>query len=526
MTTLKALRQLERKALTDDRLSADEAKELVDLASAPESNQADARAYLGDLLHRKRSYFEPEAQAQVNLFLGLEPRVPVSSEVARIVTGSRPDSFRDDSVFFGPDGKLSGESGIKPYVRSYNPRYQGPLRERHGSEAPAAKTLSPEQLAAKRSLSPGKALDQAARVFGVSLATDVPNPFGEKVQGFEELAHSKEFFDPKAPFWWGTCDAWSWSSLSQWVNERVDVEGPEGQRGVWIGGEWMSRADLGNWLMATAFSLSIRERGVAVDNDPTAESLVKTAMQFMVNDGGGLIADVWRDSRHNGKVEVWNQPFVGAEMETETLSGKVVDDILAKAKEDEVTGGTTVKLVKLTGKFAKEIGLSHEGQPKIVNSPWNVYVVTDANGKMVKAYMADDARLNDVNVPVRTSEELPEYLWKPSLDTLFDAIGGETNPTIESDPRGQLFKFFVGTVLAKGVPGATRTAFEEKALALTATATATVDAEALATLRRDFPNVANAYSPEQWEQAFGSRGLTAKDFGAAWATEASIPPPA
>jgi len=50
--------------------------------------------------------------------------------------------------------------------------------------------------------------------------------------------------------WEGVCDAWSWAALDARLSSLVEVDRPKGERGLWIGGQLMSRADLGYRTMA------------------------------------------------------------------------------------------------------------------------------------------------------------------------------------------------------------------------------------------------------------------------------------
>ena len=71
----------------------------------------------------------------------------------------------------------------------------------------------------------------------------------------------------------------------------------------------------------------------------------------------------------------------------------------------------------------------------------------------------------------------------------------------------------INTVLESGVPATTRTAFENDFAALGA---GNVSPDKARTLAQKYPNVANAYSPDQWKRLFQDKGLDAKTFGAVW----------
>jgi hypothetical protein len=228
-----------------------------------------------------------------------------------------------------------------------------------------------------------------------------------------------------------------------------------------------------------------------------------------------MVADVYNDKAH-GDNQVWNQPFVGSKFTTKTLSGDAATALLAQAKKDGVTGAK-VKELTIVGTYGVEQSDDYEGPAKDATSSkeWHVYAITDADGKMVKAYMADDKKLTGVaSLPTHETDDVPEYFWKPKLSAIDDVLAGRKNSTVENDAHGKEFKFFLDTVLTKGVPGKTRAAFEKEMAAVGGSGQ--IPAAKVGELKKRYPSIANAYSPEQWQRAFGSRGMDAKAFGAAW----------
>ena len=99
------------------------------------------------------------------------------------------------------------------------------------------------------------------------------------------------------------------------------------------------------------------------------------------------------------------------------------------------------------------------------------------------------------------------------IKAMTQVLAGKKNLNVESDAHGQEFKFFVGTVLTKGVSGTERAAFE---VAMKAAPAGNFDPVAATALAAKYPGIANAYSPEQWKTLFQTRGLDAKTFGASW----------
>ncbi len=500
--SVKSIRGLEAQFLKNDkRIDAGEAQKL--LAEAKKGGVSAAeKAELQALIARNKDKLAPEASKVFETYFKPSGPVtpPAQAEVIRSLTGSNPASFEDDKVFLGRDGTLSGKADVSSYTRSYDSIKDGPLRFRHGSNVPESSVISSTDLDAAKKNTPGQALDAAAKAFGVT------------VDGFETMANSQDFYNDKADYWWGKCHAWTWSSLDKTINKLVDVEGPSGQRGLWVGGQFMSRADLGNWMMATADRISISDNSSYMKQGLSAMDLLKGTTQFMMNNGGGVVADVWNDAK-KGHKEVWNQPFVGADVTNTTLTGDVAQKLLDKAKADGITGAS-VKQVSIVGTYGVEQSDAHEDDPGRSTKTWNMYVITDANGLALTSYMADDAKVKDIpGLPTTYTDDIPEYFWKPTLQAIEDTLKGRQNDVVDDDSHGPEFKFFVGTVLAKGVPATTRAAFEAEFQALPAGA---VSADALKALSKKYPTVANAYSPDQWKTIFAPRGLTAKAFGAAW----------
>ena len=500
--TVNNLRKLEQEFLNDDqRITGDEAKKLIDSTWDWVAFSKPERAELKAILSRDAGKLDPAARQTIEAFLRTGPAAPApSAQVIRSIAGPNPSSFSDDSVILGRDGTVHGESGITAYTRAYDATKIGPLRSAHGSPAPDSALLSPQEYAALKAATPGASLDAAASAFGV------------RVNGFEKMANSKDFFDDSAEYWWGKCHAWAWSALSKTIDRRVDVNGAEGQKGVWIGGQWLSRADLGNWMMATADEISVHDPQALFKGDLTASELVKGTTQFMMNDGGGVVADVFND-RKKGHKEVWNQPFVSSDLTTRSIDPAAASALVQLARKDGFATAVGVKQLTIVGTYGVEQSDAWEGAPGTSSKTWNLYAVTDGTGKMLTATMADDHRLDRVRgLPTRTTDDLPEYFWKPKLQAIDDVLAGRRNFNVDTDRHSAEFRFFVGTVLTRGVPGSVRVSFEAELNAVPGP----VDAATAAHLAQKYPGVANAYSPAQWKSLLQPRGLDAKGFGASW----------
>ncbi len=405
------------------------------------------------------------------------------------------------TVRLGGDGAMDLDTGVRPYTRSYAQATEGPLREAHGSAAPTSAILTDAERAALAGQAPGQALDRMAAAMGVDGVA------------FDAMAHSKDFYDPTQKSWWGLCAQWSWSSLSPRVSSAVDVDGPAGQRGGWLAGQWISRADLGNWAMATSksfvelamLSASAQSRGA-----PTPVDLVKS-MSALRPGGPGYIMDVHNDAAR-GTVETWNQPVFGARLEQRSVPPDVEAALLERAAQAGFKGASA-KLVTITPRWGVERADDWEGDPAVKQSTWNMYVVAGGDGELHWGVMANDPSLKDLpGLPVTTSDAPPDYLAMAPTTVIDEAMDHSPYAsTHERHKYGKEFNFFMGTVLPNVVPGAVRAAFEAEVAALPP---GPITDSAASLLAARYDRVANAYSTEQWQRAFGSRGLSAARFGA------------
>lgn len=494
--TVRNLRTLDQLFIRDDgQLGPDEAKQLVDASRDHGAAADDERTELHTIATSSRTTLA--ARNVIETFLA-QP-APIDPPPLASITGNDPAGFGDDRLVLGPDGSMIGTSSVTPHTRSYDAVKDGPMRLAHGSKAPHSSVLTDEENTRAHAQLPGAALDEMAKERGVTLPA-----------GFTALADAKTSYDPNAPSWWGKCHAWAWSALSTELSARVDVGGPEGQRGLWLSGQWISRADLGNFLMGVADTIAIADEQELFKEKLTPMDLLHASAQYLLTGGGGAVADIHNDAAHGGDREVWNQPFVAADLDTTTLSGEGAAAVLTLAREDGKQGAN-VKHVHLVGRYGNEQSDAWEGAWGTASRSWNVYAVTDAQGTVIAAYMADDPRLENARgLPTRASHELPEYFWKPTLDSVEDAFTGAPNRSIDADKLSREYRFFVGTVLAKGVPGAMRSRFEAEVAALQS---GPLRAPVIAHLLQEYPGISEAYTAEQWERSFGTRGLSRVAFG-------------
>jgi hypothetical protein len=466
------------------------------------------RGFLEHVARAERT--TPAARATLEEALAVERPgdVPLRNEVYSLTPGTQPFLFDDTLVVHGA-GRVDGDTGLVSHSRGYAAKRDGVLFRRHGSLAPAHPLVERSgALERLRAQGPDEALDRAARVAGLEL--DAWNTFSA-------LARDPNYYDPsdETPFWAGICQGWTHNALDNRLSLLVDVPGAEGERGLWIFGEWISRADLGNALMGASYSLGIAD-SVTIDSFVTPAALVKALAQHVLRSGVGLRVDIWSDERNDSGTydpQVWNQPIISGGLDFQAVSAATAEAVRAHAAATSRWGtppadDAAVWLVRAHAVWGVEANDAWEGEPLFGESEWNMYLVTDADGAVRQGFLAPD--LVDAGVgplPVVDSDGLPDYLAVPTHALTDAAFAGTTHRLLDSgSPEGQRFRFLVGTVLARGVPAATRAAFER-------------DVEAgvpASTLKARYPGIANAYAPDDWQRSLAPRLGAAADFGAAW----------
>ncbi len=435
--------------------------------------------------------------------------VPLSNDVYRVVAGSNPTFLFDDTLYLQAPGIKEVQTGIVSHSRGYAAKRDGVLFTRHGSLAPDyPSTSSRQETDQLRQQGPDAALDKAATV--AKLRFDQWNTFGA-------IAHSPVFYEPSSntPDWAGICQGWTHNALDNRLNALVDPPGAVGARGLWIFGQWMSRADLGNLMMAASYSFGIAD-ATTIDSFVKPDSLVKGLAEYVLLGGAGLRVDIWSDSHNASGVynpQIWNQPIVGGRIEVAALTTTAQTAVLAFASADPQLGpslpaNAAAKLVRARASWGTETHDAWEAEPRYRTSEWNMYMITASDGRVLKGYMAYE--LASVSgLPTVVSDGLPDYMAVPKHE-LTDATMENRNHRLldSSNPEGVRFRFLVGTVLARGIPDPTRAAFETEVLGRT-----TVDRT---TIAQRFPGIANAYSPQQWARVFAPRLGEGRAFGAVW----------
>jgi hypothetical protein len=497
-----------REILADGVVTAAEVDALARLARSSDRSTTAASPALQTFVAAAAGRFESpaaEAKARALVDVAAAPMPRLDNDVVRYVAPPGDNTIRGHQLYIQRDGVLDGNTGLTSYSRGWGQFNAGVLGRANGSSVPSSSIHDLATRAALNAQPPAARLDAAAKAFGVAFPL---NDFQQIAAGFHR---------PDQPDWAGVCYAWSWAALDARLSSLVDVEGPRGERGLWIGGQFLSRADLGNWTMALLAGLS-QGAGDVLWYAPEGEDLLKASLGYLMEGGSGFRADIGNSFPGDRGSEIWFQPFVGARAEITSVDDATARGILDVVRQPckAAWGGTvpgvegaTVKLVNLTGRYGNEKDDAWEGRPVVSEIAWSVYAVLDADGKLLKGMMADDPRIAHVpGLPVTTTNPVPRELFAPEHSIIDGILQGTPAPEVEGSIYGPALDFFVGHVLARGVPAVTRKAFEQDA------GTGPLTPAQTAALVGKYPTVANAYSPTEWATRFASRGLDAASFGA------------
>ncbi len=504
-----AVLRIYRNALRGDGvIDEGEATAMAAFARKYRSQNPRIAAFLSAMLHSEVVLTAGAREITTDTLSGERPDdVPLDNDIYRVVPGTQEFLF-DDQLYLLADGEKLGDTGILSHSRGYAAKRDGVLFHRHGSLAPHHPlTSSAADTEALRAQGPDAALDRAAQIYGLEL--DAWNTFSA-------IARDSNYYDPSSstPYWAGICQGWTHNALDNRLNLLVDVDGAVGARGLWIFGQWISRADLGNAMMGASFSLGIAD-STTIDSFVTPESLVKALAEYVLHSRSGLRVDIWNDS-HNPSgyynPQIWNQPIVSAGIEVASVSPETADAIVTHAAAATTTplpADARVKRVRATAVWGAEANDEWEGQPLYRDSEWNLYLVVAGDGRVLAGYTANE--LADAGVaplPVSDSDGLPDYIAYPKHELTDASFEGAEHRLLDaSHPEGQRFRFLVGTVLARGIPEPMRAAFEAEVRAGSADP---------ADLAARYPGIANAYSPEQWQMVFEPTLGPGTDFGAVW----------
>jgi hypothetical protein len=497
-----------RDVLADGVVTAGELDDVARLVRASDRSTTTASAPLSAFVTAAAGRFESaavEARARALVDVAAAPMPRADNGVVRYVAPPNDNAIRSHQLYLQKNGVVDGNTGLASYSRGWGQFNVGVLSKANGSPVPSSSIHDLPTRAALHASSPAARLDAAAQAFGVKFPM---NDFRQIAEGFHR---------PDQPDWAGVCYAWSWAALDARLSSLVDVDGPSGERGLWIAGQFLSRADLGNWLMALSAGLS-QGAGDVLWYAPEGEDLLKATLGYLMEGGTGFRADIGNSFPGDRGSEIWFQPFTGARAEiasVPTATEQGILDVVRQPRKAAWGGmspgvdGASVKLVTLTGRYGNEKEDDWEGRPEISEMTWSLYAVLDKDGKLLKGVMADDPRIASVpGLPVKTTNPVPRELFAPDHSLVDGILHGEPAPEVKGSVYGPALDFFVGHVLARGVPAPLRKAFEKDA------GTGPLSSTQVADLQQRYPTIANGYSPQEWATKFAPCGLDAAAFGA------------
>lgn len=155
-------------------------------------------------------------------------------------------------------------------------------------------------------------------------------------------------------------------------------------------------------------------------------------------------------------------PIVEAEIEVSGVSQDVADAVFEYAKKDTenfapLPATPKVKLVRIRVALGAEVNDAHEGAPSLQTTNWNMYVVTNEDGEAVVGYMAHHLyQANIAGLPVTEADPLPDYFAYPKNAILDASFENASNQLLACALDGGVFRLFVGTMLAYGIPESMR----------------------------------------------------------------------
>lgn len=402
-------------------------------------------------------------------------------------------------------GKFDLTTGNEdPYARNWLSPARGELTRPLGSPPPLSSILSKADVQKMGTMAPGERLDLIlSRTVGT---------LGKWDSGFQTIFTSKEFNDPTALDWSGKCFAWSYNALMEKLSVALDPPGKPGARGLFVDGVWLSRAELGNIATALAGAFAVGA-GTLLSYQQDAQDLILGILGLLSKDGGGWRADI---GPAKAPGEVWFQPFVDAKgTEMLPLDKNVEQQLLDVAKSNYKMGGDKaagVMLMKAHPGFGDEQGAAFEDKGHLSKAEYNMYVFTDAQGKIIGGAMANDPALSKVaNLPVRTTDAAPASMFEPDHSKWDQALDGnnEVREALKGGLYGAHMLFFFEQILGRGVSGETRVNFEADPImkSIAGKTDPKLSEDQLKTLQAKYPTIANAYSKEEWAKFFEPLGM-------------------
>ena len=315
-------------------------------------------------------------------------------------------------------GEKSGDLGFKPYSSSYLPIHEGPLAKEKDEEI-------------KRQITKGfndgecdlvhqiiKDNAEKATVDKLDTAADKEalanlSPFQRWLieRGWQSkpkpsdarARYLEKGYDPNAETWTGFCHNWAPAGLDPIVNftvslDKIYADVPFGVGDLRELATWSFPApDWGgnyHWFGARNNSKDVPE--AEADNlDPI--DLLTIFENFVGPGKPGIVMDV------DPGYMVWNQPFHKWSSKTTDVTGT---DNGPKA----VPPGGKVMKVRLDSTYGVEGNYGYRGETHERSIGWNMYVYTDASGKVVdSAYGAGSDKIPDFAWVNKTKGKNPDF---------------------------------------------------------------------------------------------------------------------
>jgi hypothetical protein len=431
-----------------------------------------------------------------------QPKTQLDPTASAGIIEADISSVAGDRVIFdlGRFGQTTTlDTGIKAdVITGYDEIKVDEAAKKHGSPAPRSMTVDDATFAQLQALTPGQALDAISKVLG--------GPGGCE----DYLTKSPLVNDPGSPGWAGFCDELFSMILSPTIHKHLEVQGPDGERGLCIGDCWISRADLTNLMGALLGRTMTSDKNIAflsIGEDNGATDQLKGIMKWTGPEGAGCVCSVWYDLAHGGEHEIWNQTFIRSDTTPrQEIVGPAADALLAKAGNPP---GAKVIQIDQIGYYAVEAGNDNEANESVESERnWTYYAVVKPapdlgpnKVELVKAFMADSKDVADLDVPTKASEEKVAYFWKPSLNELKDLINNATDWNVDRSAAGQQLRFFIAC-LDRGVPGQVRDNFEAAWKGLQLQPGESASLAQAQDLLAQFPGIAVAYAPKTWAANF------------------------
>lgn len=387
-------------------------------------------------------------------------------------TGSNPKTLSDDRIILNHSGSAHLEGPSAGYSAGYLAMRDAPLARHLGSDLPASTIVRRPQN------------DAPTRKFDAAFAAARPGTSVSLTRRYDE-----EGIDPGAHGWEGFCNRWSYSALDPKVAARVNQ--PLAYKGSFFSiAELRGLASfLGDSDQDYSKTLGTRHDDGVTAREPTAWEELDAILTLIGPDTGGFFANIDGGHHNFSAGQVWNQPFVSADVEVKEKHGLEKREMMLfhASKLGLHSGhGHRVFKVEVDAKYVSEApGLDdYEGAPVHDDRHWNFVVITDRDGNVQgvdRIRYQSDRRIATLWAPYRTG--------------------------VYGSPEAS---FFFNELLPQGVPLGKVRDFERWLGRLTAQGSVTEEQKAQ--LVAQFKGIRAAYPDQDLDRALAPLGLTASQF--------------